>query len=172
MHGDPKTVLANPNSIVLTQSAAQKYFGQNDAVGREITIHHRIWNEEDKTFVVAGIAQDPPENSSIQFDLILSYASIPPSKRSVMRVFTTRSSDGKTERKEIAPPIFSKGNDVTYIRLIDNVQLADLALVLSAFVEGNKTPTPLSRGKSNPKFFEQNVTCTCSPLRISILIAK
>ena len=39
MHGDPKTVLANPNSIVLTQSAAQKYFGQNDAVGREITIH-------------------------------------------------------------------------------------------------------------------------------------
>ena len=164
MHGDPKTVLANPNSIVLTQSAAQKYFGQNDAVGREITLRDKIWNEEDKTFVVAGIAQDPPENSSIQFDLILSYASIPPSKRSVMRVFTTRSSDGKTERKEIAPPIFSKGNDVTYIRLIDNVQLADLALVLSAFVEVNKTPTPLSRGKSNPKFFEQNVTLHLQPI--------
>ena len=38
IHGDPKTALANPNSIVLTQSAAKKYFGQNDVVGREISI--------------------------------------------------------------------------------------------------------------------------------------
>ena len=164
IHGDPKTVLANPNSIVLTQSAAQKYFGQNDAVGREITIRDKIWNEEDKTFVVAGIAQDPPENSSIQFDLIFSYASIPPSKRSVMRVFTTRASDGKTERKEIAPPVFSKGSDVTYIRLIDNVQLADLAPVLNALVEANKTPTQGRSGKSKPKFFEEGLTLHLQPI--------
>ena len=162
IHGDPKTVLANPNSIVLTQSVAQKYFGQNDAVGREITIRDKIWNEEDKTFVVAGIAQDPPENSSIQFDLIFSYASIPPSKRSVMRV--SISQDGRAERKEIAPPVFSNGIDVTYIRLIDNVQLADIAPVLNAFVEANKTPNPFSRGKSNPKFFEQNVTLHLQPI--------
>ena len=164
IHGDPKTALANPNSIVLTQSAAQKYFGQNDAVGREITIRDKIWNEEDKTFVVAGIAQDPPENSSIQFDLIFSYASIPPSKRSVMRVFTTRASDGKTERKEIAPPVFSKGSDVTYIRLIDNVQLADLAPVLNALVEANKTPTQGRSGKSKPKFFEEGLTLHLQPI--------
>ncbi len=105
IHGDPKTVLANPNSIVLTQSAAQKYFGQNDVVGQELSIRHRIWNEEEKTFVVAGIAEDPPENSSIQFDLIFSYASIPPSKRSTVRMFISQ--DGKAERKEITPPVFS-----------------------------------------------------------------
>ena len=81
-----------------------------------------------------------------------------------MRVFTTRSSDGKTERKEIAPPIFSKGNDVTYIRLIDNVQLTDLALVLSAFVEANKTPTPLSRGKSKRKFLAPGVNLHLQPI--------
>ena len=162
IHGDPKTVLANPNSIVLTQSAAKKYFGQNDVVGREISIHHRIWKEEEKTFVVAGIAQDLPENSSIQFDLILSYASIPATKRSAVRVFISQ--DGRAERKEIAPPVFSKGSDVTYIRLIDNVQLTDLAPVLSAFVEANKTPTPLSRGKSTPKFFEQNLTLHLQPI--------
>ncbi len=163
IHGDPKTVLANPNSIVLTQSAAKKYFGQNDVVGREISIRDKIWNEEDKTFAVAGIAQDPPENSSIQFDVIFSYASIPPSKRSVTRVFIS-SRDRNIERKEIAPPIFSKGNDVTYIRLIDNVQLADLTPVLNAFVEANKTPTLLSRRKSNPKFFEQDLTLHLQPI--------
>ena len=159
IHGDPKTVLANPNSIVLTQSAAQKYFGQNDVVGREISIRHRIWKEEEKTFVVVGIAQAPPENSSIQFDLIFSYASIPPSKRSVMRM--SISQDGKTERKEITPPVFSKGSDVTYIQLIDKVQLAYLAPVLNAFVEANKTPNPLSRG---PKFLDSGVNLHLQPI--------
>ena len=162
IHGDPKTVLANPNSIVLTQSAAKKYFGQNDVVGREISIQHRIWKEEEKTFVVAGIAEDPPENSSIQFDLIFSYASIPPSKRSTVRM--SISQDGKTERKEIAPPVFSRGSNVTYIQLIDNVQLSDMAPVLNALVEANKTPTQGRSGKSKPKFFEEGLTLHLQPI--------
>ena len=161
IHGDPKTALANPNSIVLTQSAAKKYFGQNDIVGREISIQHRIWKEEEKTFVVASIAEDPPENSSIQFDLIFSYASIPPSKRSAMRMSISLSPDGKTERKEITPPVFSKGSDVTYIRLIDNMQLANLTPVLNASVDANKTPNPLSRG---PKFLDPGVTLHLQPI--------
>ena len=164
IHGDPKTVLANPNSIVLTQSAAQKYFGQNDIVGQEISIQHRIWEEEEKTFVVAGIAENPPENSSIQFDLIFSYASIPPAKRSTVRMSISRSQDGKTEHKEITPPVFSKGSDVTYIQLIDKVQLADLAPVLNAFVEANKTPNPLSRGNSKRRFLDSGVTLHLQPI--------
>ena len=164
IHGDPKTVLANPNSIVLTQSAAKKYFGQKDVVGQEISIQHRIWEEEEKTFVVAGIAEDPPENSSIQFDLIFSYASIPPSKRSTVRMSISLSQDGKTERKEITPPVFSKGNDVTYIQLIDKVQLADIAPVLNAFVEANKTPNPLTRGNSKRRFLDPDVNLHLQPI--------
>ena len=164
IQGDPKTALANPNSIVLTQSAAKKYFGRNNVVGQEISIRDRIWNEEEKNFVIAGIAQDPPENSSIQFDLIFSYASIPPSKQSTVRMSISLSQDGKTERKEITPPVFSKGNNVTYIQLIDKVQLADLAPVLNAFVEANKTPIPVSRGKSTPRFFEQDLTLHLQPI--------
>ena len=162
IHGDPKTVLANPNSIVLTQSAAKKYFGQNDAIGRELSIRDRIWDEEDKTFVIAGIAQDPPENSSIQFDLIFSYASIPPSKQSTVSI--SISQDGKAERKEITPPVFLGGRDVTYIQLIDNVQLADLAPVLNAFVEANKTPNPLSKGRSKRRFLDPDVTLHLQPI--------
>ena len=162
IHGDPKTVLANPNGIVLTQSAAQKYFGQNDIVGQELSIQHRIWEEAEKTFVVAGIAEDPPENSSIQFDLIFSYTSIPPSKQSTVSI--SISQDGKAERKEITPPVFSKGNDVTYIQLIDTVQLADLTPVLNAFVEANKTPNPLSRGRSKRRFLDPDVTLHLQPI--------
>ena len=162
IHGDPKTALANPNNLVLTQSAAKKYFGQTDVVGQEISIRDKIWNEEEKTFVIAGIAQDPPENSSIQFDLIFSQASRPPSKNKVTSFIMTP--DGKTERKEIAPPVFSRGRNVTYIQLIDNVQMSDLAPVLNAFVEANKTPTPVSRAKSKPRFFEQDLTLHLQPI--------
>ena len=164
IHGDPKTVLSNPNSIVLTQSAAKKYFGQNDAIGQELTIRHRIWNEEEKNFVVAGIAQDPPENSSIQFDLIFSQASIPPSKRSTTRMSISLSQDGKTERKEITPPVFSKGNNVTYIQLIDNIKLADMDPVLNALVEANKTPNPFIRGNSKLKFLNSGVNLHLQPI--------
>ena len=137
IQGDPKTVLANPNSIVLTQSAAQKHFGHNDVVGQELSIRDKVWKEEEKTFVVAGIAQDPPENSSIQFDLILSHASRPPSGPKTTS-FVMRP-DGKTERREIDSPVFSWGKNVTYIQRIDNIQLADVTPVLKAFVKANKT---------------------------------
>lgn len=158
IHGDSKTALANPNSIVLTQSAAKKYFGQTDVVGQEISISDKIWNEEEKTFVVAGIANDPPENSSIQFDLIFSQASRPPSKNKITSFIMTP--DGKTERKEIAPPVFMRGRNVTYIQLIDNVQLADVASVLNAFVEANKT----SSGNFNSKRKTPDLTLHLQPI--------
>ncbi|MXZ74357.1 MAG: FtsX-like permease family protein [Gemmatimonadetes bacterium] len=158
IHGDSKTALANPNSIVLTQSAAKKYFGQTDVVGQEISIRDKIWNEEEKTFVVAGIANDPPENSSIQFDLIFSQASRPPSKNKITSFIMTP--DGKTERKEITPPVFMRGRNVTYIQLIDNVQLADVAPVLNAFVEANKT----SSGNFNSKRKTPDLTLHLQPI--------
>ncbi len=158
IYGDPKTALANPNSIVLTQSAAKKYFGQTDVVGREINIRDKIWNETEKTFVIAGIAHDPPENSSIQFDLIFSQASRPSSKNKITSFIMTP--DGKTERKEITPPVFMRGRNVTYIQLIDNVQLADVAPVLNAFVEANKT----SSGNFHSKRKTPDLTLHLQPI--------
>jgi putative ABC transport system permease protein len=62
--GDPRTALNEPNSIILTESAAAKYFGAGDPMGRTLTV--------DRTFdvVVTGIVQDPPANSSLRFDLL------------------------------------------------------------------------------------------------------
>jgi putative ABC transport system permease protein len=62
--GDPRTALSEPNSIVLTESAAAKYFGTGDPMGRTLTV--------DRAFdvVVTGVVQDPPSNSSLRFDLL------------------------------------------------------------------------------------------------------
>jgi putative ABC transport system permease protein len=62
--GDPRTALSKPYSVVLTESAAAKYFGAEDPIGRTLTV--------DRAFdvVVTGIVRDLPANSSLKFDLL------------------------------------------------------------------------------------------------------
>jgi putative ABC transport system permease protein len=68
--GDPKTVLSNVNSIVLTEEVAEKYFNTNDAVGE--TLELKVGDDFEK-FVVSGIAKKCPQNSSIQFGAIVPF---------------------------------------------------------------------------------------------------
>lgn len=63
--GDPRMALYGPNSIVITKSMASKYFGEDDALGETMII------EDSLQFTITGIAADPPENSSIQFDFVV-----------------------------------------------------------------------------------------------------
>ncbi|MXV15985.1 ABC transporter permease [Hufsiella ginkgonis] len=64
--GNRATVLQKPNSLVLTQAAAQKLFGDTDPVGKTVT-HYAT---DTVGFVVTGVLADVPQNSQIQFDAI------------------------------------------------------------------------------------------------------
>lgn len=64
IEGDPGNVLKSPTQVVLTQSTAKKYFGNEYAVGK-----HILYNGND-TFTVSGIIEDMPKNSHFHFDLI------------------------------------------------------------------------------------------------------
>ena len=64
--GDIATALANPRSIVLTQTIARKYFGKENALGKKLT----LGNLPD--FTVTGVARDVPLNSSMPFDSLVS----------------------------------------------------------------------------------------------------
>ncbi|MEJ1240299.1 ABC transporter permease [Chryseolinea sp. T2] len=68
--GDPHTALNDVTSAVITEHMASALFGddwqsRNDIIGRVITIDHR------KDFTIKGILSNPPENSSLQFDVLL-----------------------------------------------------------------------------------------------------
>ncbi|QMU26712.1 ABC transporter permease [Adhaeribacter radiodurans] len=66
--GDSKTVLQGISAIVISQSFAQKHFGNvPQALGKVIQI-----GDEDK-FMVSGVFQDVPKNSSLQFDYVLPF---------------------------------------------------------------------------------------------------
>lgn len=68
--GDKNTCLKNPNSIVLTEKEAMKEFGTTNAVGKIVMI------KDDSVFVpyeVTAVAKNCPQNSSIQFDVLLPF---------------------------------------------------------------------------------------------------
>ena len=68
--GDTNTALTQPNTAVVTQNTAQKYFGTTDAIGKTFL-------SKGKLYTVTGIAKQPPSNSSIQFDALLSFVTFP-----------------------------------------------------------------------------------------------
>jgi putative ABC transport system permease protein len=63
--GSPDLVLNKPFSIVLSRQAVQRYFGQEDPIGKKLRI------ENDSTYYeVTGIMEDIPENSHMHFDMV------------------------------------------------------------------------------------------------------
>ena len=68
--GSPATCLTEPHSIVLSEDAAKKYFATTDAIDKVLMV------KEDTSFVpykVTAIAKRCPQNSSLQFDALLSF---------------------------------------------------------------------------------------------------
>ena len=69
LQGDPRTALVEPGSIILTASLAQKYFGEEDPMGKTLSDG---WGLDESTFTVVGVVADPPPNSHFTFDFLLS----------------------------------------------------------------------------------------------------
>jgi putative ABC transport system permease protein len=66
--GEPEKVLSQPNSVVLTESAARKYFGSESPMGKTVKV--LLYSE--LSFKVTGVTRDVPLNSSLQYQLLFS----------------------------------------------------------------------------------------------------
>ena len=72
--GDSTAALNEPNSIVLTEEMAKKYFGNEDPIGK--IIEADPYNDgELMLFRITGIAKNVPRNSHFHFDFLASYSS-------------------------------------------------------------------------------------------------
>lgn len=72
LQGNPKTALANPYSIVLTESTARKYFGTEDAFGKVLKGSESAGRSNAGHYTVTGIMADLPANSHFRFNALLS----------------------------------------------------------------------------------------------------
>ncbi|MFC1725801.1 ABC transporter permease [candidate division KSB1 bacterium] len=65
IEGDPEYSLKNPTDIVLTESIVKRYFGNEDPINKTLEIDGTM-------FSVTAVVEDVPENSSIQFEAVIS----------------------------------------------------------------------------------------------------
>lgn len=63
LKGDPNTILRNPLELILTETTATKYFGDDDPIGKTLTA---TFGE----LQVVGVCEDVPENSHFHFDFL------------------------------------------------------------------------------------------------------
>lgn len=99
LQGNKETALDAPQKIVLTRKAANKYFGKDDPIGKTLRI-----NGGTRDYQVTGVVEEAPLNSQIQYDVIISFASL--------NAF-------KTEK-------WSEANYITYLMLSDGNHLPAL----------------------------------------------
>ena len=75
IHGDPKTVLAEPNTMVISSDTAEKYFGRTDVIGNVLIAADG--SEDRMVFEITGVSENVPDNSHFHYDLLVSSASFP-----------------------------------------------------------------------------------------------
>jgi len=67
--GNPGPALYSDSSVVLTQNTANRYFGNEDPTGKVLLF---TFGERQKPFVVDGIMENVPSNSSIHFSILIN----------------------------------------------------------------------------------------------------
>jgi putative ABC transport system permease protein len=73
--GNPAAVLLEPQTLVLSETTARKYFGNGAAVGKTLIV-----GNFNASYRVTGVMADMPHNSHFHFDMLLSMASFPNSR--------------------------------------------------------------------------------------------
>lgn len=75
--GDTETILALPNTLAMSRSLAEKYFGSEDPIGREVIIDNKY------KYRVSGVYEDIPANTHFRFDVMYAMSSLEESRSDV-----------------------------------------------------------------------------------------
>ncbi|TAF31746.1 MAG: ABC transporter permease [Cytophagales bacterium] len=122
--GNAQTALTRPETIVLTERMAKKYFGDTDPIGKILTYDQKY------LFEVVAVIADPPVNSTVQFNFLAQLDT----QRAIDRASYLTFMDEKTTNATLESVGASGGFD-TYLLLKNKTMAAAVA---------RKIPTILS----------------------------
>ncbi len=69
--GDPQRAFQSGNSLVISSAMAKKYFGKGQAIGKTLQLQ---LGTEKILFTVSAVAEKAPQESSIQFDMLIPFS--------------------------------------------------------------------------------------------------
>ncbi len=121
IQGDPISILSTPNSLVLTESMAHKYFGNNDPIGKSIRYNDEL------TLNVGAVIEDVPENTHFTFDFLISFITYQPGRGSLADLTSWRWL-----------------GFLTYVQLNESANIEELEGKLSKMFVDNRPPSPTS----------------------------
>jgi ABC-type antimicrobial peptide transport system permease subunit len=67
LKGDAENSLSDLQSMVISENIAKKYFGNQDPIGKTITMNHQ------REFTISGVIKNTSHNSTLQFDIIVPF---------------------------------------------------------------------------------------------------
>jgi ABC-type antimicrobial peptide transport system permease subunit len=109
IHGDVKTALQKPDSILLTQSMAKKYFSNQSALRKVLEV-------DGQELTVTAVVKDIPKNSELQFDFLIPFTEL-----------------NRVKRKDI--PHWNSFSYNTFIQIHQGIDIHELSKKISALMK-------------------------------------
>jgi len=132
--GNPDKALVEPNSLVLTESTAIRYFGKN--IVKESTILGQQIEANGSNWEITGIIKDIPDNSHIRFDFLVSMST----------------------NQYALNQIWINVDFHTYIKIKDNIDLVVVNENLHMIVKDFVRPMVIQYLSLSPELFEDEET--------------
>jgi putative ABC transport system permease protein len=114
MKGSINDFLEDPNSVLITETTAKKYFGSSEPIGQTITIGNLI-------YTIRGVTRDNPSNSSFDFDLL-------PNEQSRMQ-------DSVLRKTDMMWPAF---RTVTFVQLAKGADTASIGRTITSVYKSER----------------------------------
>ncbi|RKN79410.1 ABC transporter permease [Ulvibacterium marinum] len=124
LQGDKNQVFSQPNSIVLSETAAQRLFGTTDVLGRQLGMKHIALTDEYIPLEVTGVMKDYPSNSHLQPDYLLPTELLDDNLRKNLGISITDYLSS-----------MDRFNAFTYVRLAEGADIANVEAALHRIVK-------------------------------------
>lgn len=113
IRGNKDIALKDPYTLLLTESAARKYFGNTDPIGKSLKIYMYDSTGRGANYTITGIVADPPENAHFTFSMIGSFKTVEAARPNLS------SAQGWTDNRFFTYLLLKKGVD--YEALSDKI---------------------------------------------------
>jgi putative ABC transport system permease protein len=123
IRGNASEELKEPFTLFLTRGMAEKYFGNEDPLGKVIKVDNKY------TFTVKGILEDIPENSHLSFGFLTGFETF----------YATRGGREKVE-------VWDNFSYITYVSLEENANQADYAAKIAELPQKYLADKPFFKG--------------------------
>src|SRR5688572_27425898 len=137
--GDALNPLDRPSSMLITESTANRYFGDADPIGKLLHVRTKDWGDGDYT--VTAVIKDVPENSHLQFDILFSM-------HNLLQI----------EYYKDEEAAWSATNFVTYVEMSANTDMKSLDAKTKRFMDKHTGTEPLGVKLSYQPLREMNLS--------------